>query len=162
MCGMTDQGERSVSVTRRASVDRSRTSTSEPLIERGFLVFLGVTLALIAACLPFALRLDAQTDRGGPMYSDLTLMAWLQYVNLRDEGTVVTGRFRFGEPATVGERTFVLARGVTVDVRAVGQGYCVRASNQFADSTDWYCHDLADPPERVRPSELSGVLRPAG
>lgn len=159
---MTNQGERSVGLARRASVDQSRTSASEPLIERGFLVFLGVALALIVACLPFALRLDAQTDRQGPMYSDLTLMAWLQYVSLRDEGTVVRGRFGPGKPATVAGRSFVVARGVVVDVRANGAGFCVRASNRFADGTEWHCHDLDSPPERVRLSKLRGILQEAG
>lgn len=150
---MRDQGETSVE---RSSGSGSRPASRkpEPILERGFLIVVAASLVAIVACLPFALRFDAQTDRQGPMYSDLTLMAWLQHLNLREQGSVVPVRLSHGDHAVVGGREFGPAPGVTVEVRSEGDGFCVHAANHFGDFTKWYCHDLDNPPERVRLSAI--------
>ena len=125
---------------------RARSRRSEPLLERGFLVFLGVSLALIGACLPLARVLDAQIDRQRPMYSDVHDMAWLQNLNLLAGGDVVPLTVTDGSSARVGDASFVPAAGVRVEVRRDGDGYCVSGANQYGDATGWQCYDAANPP----------------
>lgn len=88
------------------------------------------------------------------MYSDLTLMAWLQHLSMRGGEGVVPVHLSPGEEARVGAHEFGTARGVTIEVRRHRAGYCVRASNQFEDVTGWHCHTLGDPPERVTLSDI--------
>jgi hypothetical protein len=145
---MTTTGERAAHA-QRAMNEQAVASRSEPVLERGFLLFIASSLVLILVFLPFAARLDATNARKGPMYSDLTLMAWLQYMNLREQGTVVPLKLVDGERVIVGGRQYRPAQGVTVVVRRQGDGFCVHAKNQYGDATKWHCHDLADPPETV-------------
>lgn len=129
----------------RPTVDRGR---SEPLLERGFLVFVGVSLALIAAWLPFARMLDAHIDRRRPMYTDVRAMAWLQHLNLSAGGVVVQLRLSPGSSASVGNATFAPSPGVTIQVRRDRDGYCVAGSNQYGDATGWQCYDADNPPPK--------------
>lgn len=120
---------------------------SKPRVERGAVVFLAVALGLLAACLPFARMLDFQIDRQRPMYTDVRTMAWLQYLNLDAGRGVVPGTVHGRESMTVGGQTFTTARGVTVEVRREGDGFCVRGTNQYGDGSKWQCHDVGNPPD---------------
>ena len=110
------------------------------------MVFLGVSLALVGACLPFARMLDAQIDRQRPMYSDVQVMAWLQHVHLSTGGEVVPLSLSNGSSTKLGGTTFTPTSGVSIEVRRDGAGYCVIGSNQSGDTTRWQCYDAANPP----------------
>jgi hypothetical protein len=121
--------------------DRTQASRrSEPLLERGSLVFLGTSLALVGACLPFARALDAQIDRQRPMYSDVRDMAWLQQLNLSTGGDVIPLSLSHRSSAHVGDTTFAPTSGVSIEVRRDGDGYCVIGANQYGDTTRWQCY----------------------
>ena len=119
---------------------------SEPLLERGSLVFLGTSLALVGACLPFARTLDARIDRQRPMYSEVQVMAWLQHLNLSTGGDVVPLSLSHRSSASVGDATFAPTSGVSIEVRRDGDGYCVQGANQYGDATGWQCYDATNPP----------------
>ena len=125
---------------------QARSRRSEPLLERGSLVFLGTSLALVGGCLPFARALDAQIDRQRPMYSDVQDMAWLQHLHLSTGGDVVPLSLSHRSSASVGDATFAPTSGVSIEVRRDGDGYCVQGANQYGDATGWQCYDATNPP----------------
>ena len=111
-----------------------------------FAIALGV-LALIAACLPWAQRLDEATDRKRPMYEDRATMEWLQYRSLTTTGRTVPLDLDDGASARVAGEEFAPSEGVSVVVRAPEpDSYCVQVSNQHGDRSDWACLDPENPP----------------
>ncbi len=46
----------------------------------------------------------------------------------------------------MGGRQFTLSPGVSVQVRATKDGYCVRGRNNYGDVTAWQCGDGATDP----------------
>ena len=113
---------------------------------RGPLLVLVGALALLAALLPLAWMLDGKVDGDRPLDLDRQQMAFAQHLNLLAGGEPVTGRVGPGTSKTVGERRFSASPGVTVEVRAEGEGYCVRAIGDDGHETSWLCHDVKHPP----------------
>ena len=109
-----------------------------------WVVGLGLVLAF-AVMVPIALVLDGQVDRTRVMYEDVEQMAYLQY-EVADEGQpvqdVVVGP---QDHVRVAGTRFSPHPGVTIEVRAEDDGYCVRGTNKHGDSSRWICGDAATP-----------------
>jgi hypothetical protein len=115
--------------------------------DRAFVAIAVGALALVAACLPAAQRLDDATDRQRPMYDDRATMEWLQYRSLTTTGRVVPLELDNGASAQVAGEEFAPSEGVTVGVRVPEpDSHCVQVSNQDGDVSDWACVDPDKPP----------------
>lgn len=114
--------------------------------EKGFLLVLAGAIAVVVALLPFARVLDDHVDRQRPMYRDVATMAWLQYRHIKETGDALPLELEEGQGVAVGGRQFTPSSGVSVQVRATKDGYCVRGRNNHGDVTAWQCGDGATDP----------------
>lgn len=125
---------------------------------RGTLWVVGLGLVLaFAVMVPVALVLDRHVDRTRPMYEDVEAMAYLQFEVVQAGRPV--------QPVVVGPRDHVRVAGtrfsprpgVTIEVRADGDGYCVQGSNKHGDTSQWVCGDGTTAPVNPSPSATAAA-----
>ena len=124
----------------------ARRDSGQPLMEKSFLIALGVVFLLIAALFPLARQLDADADARKPLYENVMEMAVLQYRVVQAEGEPKPMTVAPEETVQVGGGSFTAAEGVTVEVREDGVGYCVRGSIEDGHQTRWQCYDGSEDP----------------
>ena len=124
----------------------ARRDSGQPLLEKSFLIALGVVFLLIAALFPLARQLDADADARKPLYENVMEMAVLQYRAVQAEGEPEPMTVAPAETVQVGRNSFTTADSVTVEVRRDGVGYCVRGSNEGGHRTRWQCYDGNEDP----------------
>jgi len=103
--------------------------------------------ALTLALLPLANFLDEGMDRKRPMYNDIRTMDDLQYHQMKQTGEPLALTLRVGETVHVGGHHFSPSTGTTLTVSVSDKGYCIKATNQHGDSSQWHCSDGKTDPE---------------
>lgn len=111
----------------------------EVVSRHGVIIVFAAAVVLVLACLPVARHFDRQVDSKRPMYLDRLDVAKLQGENIKQHGDPVPLTVSSGESVSIAGSDYSPSSGVTITVKALDDGFCIRANNSIGDDIGWRC-----------------------